>query len=144
MLALAFCGGVAAGLWVGGSGASYPGRTTVLTVRDTVAVVEPRERTRWRVRTDTVYLPAVSGADSVAVVLPVEQNVYCGDGYRAWVSGYGSRLDSLSFTHSTFRAAVAQPVRQKPFTVGIQAGYGITPKGFAPYIGVGVGYSIRF
>ena len=32
----------------------------------------------------------------------------------------------------------------KHWTIGLQAGIGLTPKGVQPYIGVGVSYNFRF
>ncbi|MDE6564529.1 MAG: hypothetical protein K2L92_06855 [Muribaculaceae bacterium] len=91
-------------------------------------------------KADTVYLPAAEGADSVRAVVPLEQTEYSGDGYRAYVSGYRPRLDSLV----TVRSFTAQSTARAPrFSIGLQAGYGITPRGFQPYLGVGVSYKIN-
>ena len=78
--------------------------------------------------------------DSVEVLVPQEQRVYAGEDYRAYVSGYMPRLDSVQIVRR--ESVVTRTVATKSrFSVGIQAGYGLTPRGFQPYIGVGV--SIR-
>ena len=85
---------------------------------------------------DTVYL-AVAAADSVAadsvrVIVPQEQKEYQGDGYRAWVSGYRPALDSIEIERMVLRE------KARRWSVGLQAGVGVTPRGVQPYIGVGV------
>lgn len=84
-------------------------------------------------------------ADSVTVSVPVESVEYSGDGYRAWVSGWQPSLDSLRFDRITAIPAIEPPHErpgQRRFSVGIQAGYGITPRGVQPYVGIGVAYRI--
>ena len=78
--------------------------------------------------------------DSVAVEVPVESREYAGEGYRAYVSGWQPRLDSLVLERPVYTATVAQPVaaRTRRFSIALQAGYGMTPRGLLPYVGVGV------
>ena len=65
-------------------------------------------------------------------------------GCRAYVSGYKPRLDSLALFRSTAAVSVVQPEarRERRFSVGLQAGYGITPKGLQPYIGLGISVTL--
>ncbi len=117
----------------------------VLTRRDTVRIETPRPVYRRVVDTVVVSLPLVADTGAVAdVVVPLEQAVYGGVDYKVYVSGYRPRLDSLQFVaseciHTTIMPAV---IRSKRFSVGIQAGYGITPRGFQPFLGVGVSLKI--
>ena len=120
---------------------TVPGRVTMLTRHDTVRIASPGRVTVRYLRPDTVRLPLPARADSVDAIVPVEQAQYAGDGYRAYVSGYRPRLDSLIMLRTV---SVTPQGRQPRFSVGIQAGYGITPRGMQPYIGVGVAYTIRF
>ena len=108
---------------------------------DTVVVHQPEVMVVHTVRHDTVRLAsASSGGDSVAVVVPRQQAEYSGDGFHAWVSGFRPALDSIVFTRS-----VVQPLQSpKRWSVGIQAGIGITPRGVQPYIGLGVAYNFKF
>lgn len=80
--------------------------------------------------------------DSVTVQIPITQKIYETGAYRAYVSGYKSSLDSLLF----FQPTQVVRIREKPkrWSVGIQAGYGISMKGFQPYIGVGVSYNLVY
>lgn len=81
--------------------------------------------------------------DSVSVQIPIEQKTYETDTYRAYVSGYRPTLDSLFITQP--RQVVQIREKPKRWSIGIQAGYGVTmtqqPQ-FAPYIGIGVSYNL--
>lgn len=113
----------------------------VETVRiDTVRVVQP-EIVVVRPRPAVVETLAVAAADSVgtgdsvAVKVDYEQRVYAGQNYRAFVSGHNPRLDTIE---------IFQPIRQRSsfvqrrVSVGVQVGYGLTPRGVQPYVGLGV------
>lgn len=76
--------------------------------------------------------------DSVAVSIPITQKVYEDSTYRAYVSGFDVSLDSIFVYRRTEKIYIRAPTKQKRFNVGIQAGYGYTPKGFQPFIGVGI------
>lgn len=80
--------------------------------------------------TDTVRV-----ADSVEVVVPITQRVYGDSLYRAYVSGYRPRLDSIFIYHPT---TVVTGV-QKPEKIAIFAGVGGTGicGGFSPSLGIG-------
>ena len=87
-------------------------------------------------------LAEVADSDSVAVEIPITQKRYDGDDYRAWVSGYEARLDSLHVFRRTEVVTVKE--RAKRFGVGVQAGvgFGFISRRIEPYIGVGVNYKI--
>lgn len=76
-----------------------------------------------------------------------EQAYYEDSLYRAWVSGYRPRLDSLQIFPRTVYQTVTNDVyhtiapKKKRWGIGLQVGYGY-PGGF--YIGVGVSYNIIF
>lgn len=77
------------------------------------------------------------------VMLPITQQVYRDSSYTAWVSGYAAALDSIEVYPRTLIVRQTAPPAAKPrrWSMGVQAGYGLTPKGLQPYVGVGV--SIR-
>lgn len=132
-------------------------KTDTVTVIDTVMFVQPipvhDTITRHIVRVlpiisriDTAALPPQpsGNSDSVAVVVPVSQKTYSDSLYTAWVSGYEPHLDSIKIYNRTqyiTRTITKQPKRSH-FGIGLQGGYGITPKGFQPYIGAGI--SVNF
>lgn len=83
------------------------------------------------------------GNDSAIVELPIVQRHYADSTYEAWVSGpIDPRLDSMR----VFAPITITTKREwKPpnrWHVGVTAGYGYGAKGFHPYIGVGITYSI--
>lgn len=79
-------------------------------------------------RTDTV-------TDSVEVYVPVRQVEYRDTSYRAWVSGYEVKLDSIEIYHKTITL-----YREKRWVIGPQIGIGYNGR-ITPYIGVGITYN---
>lgn len=80
--------------------------------------------------------------DSIEVEIPVTQRHYVDSTYDAWVSGYEPRLDSIRVyaRNETRTVRIREPPRR--WHVSVTAGYGYTPKGFQPWIGIGISYSI--
>lgn len=84
--------------------------------------------------------------DSVAVVAPIEQNVYTDStSYRAVITGAWVSLDTMEVWNrheiTTIRHEVTRPDRRR-WSIGIGVGYGITPHGFQPYIGITASYTL--
>lgn len=81
-------------------------------------------------------------SDSVKVQIPISQKVYEDTLYRAYVSGYEPNLDSITIKQRT--TYITHTIRDKEsrFRIGLQAGYGLTPKGMQPYFGVGLSYKL--
>ncbi len=83
------------------------------------------------------------GQDSSALMdegLPVVQREYGDSTYRAWVSGVDPRLDSIKVYPR--REVVTIKYEPKRWHIGPTVGYGITPRGVQPYVGVSVTYSL--
>lgn len=76
--------------------------------------------------------------DSADVVVPITQNVYEDSTYRAVVSGYNVSLEEMTVFPRHEIVTIRQNSKTRRWSVGIQVGYGITPSGFQPYVGVGV------
>ena len=76
-----------------------------------------------------------------------EQAYYEDSLYRAWVSGYRPRLDSLLIFPRTVYRTVTNDIyhtiksKKKRWGLGLQAGYGY-PGGF--YVGAGVSYNLFY
>lgn len=86
--------------------------------------------------------PRCSG-DSVIVDLPITQRHYVDSTYEAWVSGpVDPKLDSVRVFAPTTIITNREWKPPKRWHIGITAGYGYGAKGFQPYIGVGITYSI--
>ena len=119
----------------------------VITIRDTVVAKAPAPTEVRVVRTDTVWLPRVDNPapDTVAVAVAREQTIYATESYRAYVSGYRPSLDSLVMLRTVPTVVATAPSTRTPrLSVGLQAGYGLTPRGLQPYVGLGISYTMRF
>ena len=125
-------------------------RVDTLFVYDTVKITEPVIVDRVIKDTMFVEVPTediVVVHDTTYVQLPREYVTYKDSMYRAVVSGYIPRLEEIEIypkkeiiTIQTEKViTVPKPTR---FGIGVQAGYGVTPKGFQPYVGVGISYNI--
>lgn len=122
------------------------------TIIKVVKVDRPIVRESTVVKYEVVQLPIAKDTicdtikDSVFVEVPIEQKVYSDSNYTAWVSGYRPRLDSISITHQevSFHKLVNNSKGSKRLYLGIQVGYGITPRGMQPYLGLGVSYKFGF
>lgn len=75
--------------------------------------------------------------DSIEIELPIEQKVYSDSLYKAWVSGFDARLDSIYIYQPTRYITIKATGQQSQWSWGVQTGLGITPKGLQPYIGLG-------
>lgn len=126
------------------------------TLHDTVTVREPVFVTERAVRTDTVWLPVVRTRtdtvlltsdvpkESVRAVVPITQKVYADSTYKAWVSGYNPRLDSIQVYRQTVVTTKTETVvRKRRIGIGVQAGYGYGFRygGIEPYVGLGVSWN---
>lgn len=91
---------------------------------------------------DTIYkyLPR----DSIEVDIPISQVEYSDSNYQAWVSGFEPRLDSIRIFKQTEVITIENLIKEKPkrWHIGPTIGYGYTPKGFEPFIGVSLTYSL--
>ena len=141
------------------SSAPPPVRRDTLIIRDTLRLSRPVPVREEVVRYVTVRVAADSsnlaniGKDSAdvliddtakMVMLPITQKMYRDSSYTAWVSGYAAALDSIEVYPRTLIVRQTAPPAAKPrrWSVGVQGGYGLTPKGLQPYVGVGVGFRI--
>ncbi len=123
------------------------------TIVDTIPYLVPVPKDSFVVRTITEKVPVLDTLltvpdssdlvvsvdnDSATVNIPITQKVYEDSTYRAYVSGYRPALDSIFIFRPTERIYIRSPTKAKRFNVGLQCGYGMTPKGFQPYIGLGI------
>lgn len=118
------------------------------TIVDTIKVVKSVAkdsvitRYKWvnveRVK-DTTIVNEVSEVvfDTIRIRLPIESKHYTAESYDAWVSGYEPQLDSIKVYQREVKT------KQSRWSIGLQGGVGMTPKGLQPYIGVGVAYKLK-
>lgn len=123
-------------------------KVDTVTVFDTLRVETPVFIERHTV--DTMYVSVTEFEvvhDAAFVQLPREQVEYRDTSYRAVVSGFRPRLEELEIYQKErvvtiqTEKVVTVPDRRR-WGVGVQAGYGITPAGFQPYLGVGVSFDL--
>ena len=118
------------------------------TIIDTIRVVKPIAKDSLITRYKVVNVERVNYVDSVNTIsevvfdtvmvrLPIESKHYEGENYEAWISGYEPNLDSINVYNRTI---VPKPKR---WSIGLQGGLGITPKGVQPYLGIGVSYRLK-
>lgn len=113
---------------------------------------ETKIKTTLKVDTLFISAPMVTFfrimADTIRVgdtIVQREQAVYADSLYRAWVSGYRPRLDSIEVYPRTVTRTVTNDIyhtvasKRKRWGLGLQAGYGY-PGGF--YVGGGVSYNL--
>lgn len=125
-------------------------KADTLIIRDTVTVETPVPI--LTTITDTLlvaYPDIVIIHDTTFVQLPKERKEYSGKDYRAIVSGYQPSLDQIQVfpETKTVTKIFSAPARKRHhWSVGIQAGYGITFQDNRitplPYIGAGLSYSL--
>lgn len=141
--------------WIARGGTS----NEAIVAADTVTVVDtipyyrpvPRDSTVMRYETvrlcvtDTVRVTVgdtMRVADSVEVIVPITQKVYADSLYRAYVSGYRPRLDSIFIYPRTRYVTVTRQAKPQRWGIGVQAGYGVGRGGTGPYVGIGVSYNL--
>ena len=118
------------------------------TIVDTITVVKPiavdSVITRYKVVNvervkDTTIVNEVSEVvfDTIRVRLPIESKHYTSINYDAWVSGYEPQLDSIKVYQREVKT------KQSRWSIGLQGGVGMTPRGVQPYIGIGIGYRLK-
>ena len=118
------------------------------TIVDTIRVIKPIAKdsviTRYKVVNvervkDTTIVNEVSEVvfDTVQVRLPIESKHYTAESYDAWVSGYEPCLDSIKVYNQVIKT------KQSRWSIGLQGGVGITPRGVQPYLGVGISFRLK-
>ncbi len=124
-------------------------RDTVI-IRDTITVYYPKYITQWRTRTVRVEVPVVDTTKengSVTVELPITERVYEDEDYRAVVEGYNPILKEIAVYPKTQIVTATETITKRKrwgVSIGVQGGYGLTPAGTQPYVGVGVTFGYNF
>ncbi len=117
-----------------GKGTSTYTDTTTVVVYDTIRISSPAMQqskpTPRRYFTKAVpTLLAISDTIEIpyyldtTLVIPIHQHEYAGDNYRAWVSGFEARLDSISIFAPATTQYIDRYIKPKSlFTVNAAAG----------------------
>lgn len=120
---------------------------------DTVRVVKPVPRDSVVIRYETVTLPAIvpvsttedvdstaATIDSATVQIPITRHEYGDSTYHLTVSGYHVAVDEINVFPRREVVKIREP--PKRWHIGVSVGYGYTPRGMQPYIGVSITHSI--
>lgn len=107
---------------------------------DTLKVTEPVYITKYvKDSIKVVIKDTIRVHDTAYMYLPREYRVYKDSMYRAVVSGYEPRLDTIEIYNKT-----VTHIKEKPkLSFGLQAGYGLTYNNglaLSPYVGLGITY----
>lgn len=124
-------------------------RDTIV-VRDTIVQYYPQEVERVVVRTERVEVPVVvrdTIREVVEVEIPIEEREYKSEEYYAVIGGFNPYLKSIEVYPKTSYITTTEIVTKRKrwgVSLGVQGGYGITPKGWQPYAGVGISFGYNF
>jgi hypothetical protein len=98
---------------------------------------------------DTLFVPIISNNtdtirinDTLFIQLPITQKMYADESYKAWVSGYRAKLDSIEVYQKTITNTINNYIKPKRWTITAGVGYGISRNGLEPFVGVMAGYRI--
>lgn len=70
-------------------------RDTII-IKDTVEVVIPIPKEIEVIRYDTITLPSTKDSTLLPILMPIEQKIYGDSTFRAVISGYKPKLESLT------------------------------------------------
>ncbi len=127
---------------------------TIVERVDTVTVTEVRIDTVYQVRTKVVELPKVDTVtrtvtDTVAVMVPISRYIAHKDSlYHVEATGYEVEFEQIQVYPKTvtIEVPVYKTVTRPRWSIGLQAGYGVTVQEntvrLTPYVGVGVTYNV--
>ena len=124
-------------------------RDTIV-VRDTIREYYPQEVERVVVKTERVEVPIIvrdTIREVVEVEIPIEEREYKSEEYYAIIGGYLPYLKSIEVYPRTQIVNATETITKRKrwgISLGVQAGYGMTPVGTQPYAGVGVTFGYNF
>jgi hypothetical protein len=83
----------------------------------------------------------------IEVEIPIEEKEYKSEEYYAIISGYMPYIKSIEVYPKTEYINASETITKRKrwgVSLGVQAGYGMTPVGTQPYAGVGVTFGYNF
>lgn len=123
-------------------------KTDTLIVRRTDTIVVECPQPYKMVVKDTIYINDTINNPINGTIFVQEIKEYKDSTYYARISGINAFLEEIRVypTETIKYINTTEIIHHNPpkWAIGLQGGYGITPKGLQPYIGVGVTYKIQF
>lgn len=123
-------------------------KTEIETIIDTVIKEKPVYVDRYFKDSIIVVInDTILVHDTTYMYLPREYKVYQDSSYRAVVSGFEPRLDSIETYNATKIVAIETAPPSKPrsrWSISIHAGYGMSREGLSPTLSAGISYSLVF
>lgn len=118
--------------------------TLVVVHTDTINQFYPVEIARYVYDTIRVAVApdTIRVRDTIYMSLPVERVTYQDTTYKAVVSGYHPRLDTIEVYQRERIVTITERAPVKRWGVGAMVGYGVCKSGLSPYVGIGVTYDI--
>ena len=116
--------------------------------RDTLRLNSPILREIHKVTHDTIKIvmnDTIVRRDTI--YLEREQRIYEDEEYKAFVSGFQPRLDSIYvYPKTIYETKVSTRKEWRQFTYGVQVGVGVvmpfnSSPSFGGYVGIGIGYN---
>lgn len=132
--------------------------TLIVEKWDTIMIEKTTEIVRYIQRFDTIRINGktdtinqkteIAVLSDSALVFPIESIIYHDSTekakYTAFMSGFRANLDSICIECLNTETIISQKSTEKArkIGIGVQAGIGLTPKGVAPYVGIGINYRL--
>lgn len=119
-------------------------RDTV-TIWDTVTIDHPVPV--YRTIRDSILVPItdtllITRNDTLWATLPREEVTYSDSLYKAVITGYQPVLETIEIYSPVKTITIHEKEKASRWSLGAQAGYGVTKSGLSPYVGVGISYRI--
>lgn len=125
----------------------------MMVLRDTITEVHIDTFTAYKpqpfkvVVRDTIVVNSFQNSQDWKVLVQ-EVKEYKDSTYYAKISGINAYLEHIEVYPKTITQYITNTervyIQPKKWSIGIQAGYGITPKGLQPYLGFGVSRRLEF
>lgn len=121
-----------------------PGSVKVVRHVDTIRISSPRPaKVSAHSSTDTISLPlADNNLDSAKVEVPIATSIYSDSTYRAVVSGFHAKLDTIEVYPLRETVTIYKAEQRHRWHIGPYVGAAITKSGISPSFGIGITYSL--
>lgn len=118
--------------------------TITIIKRDTIRIIEPQPVIKYR---NKIVIDTLYSIDSIPVLVdvPIETKVYQDSNYRAVVSGYKLKLDSIYIFNKNqiqYINKIIYKTKKWNFSPAVGVGYGMFGKKVDMYVGFSIIYNL--